>query len=32
LICGKAWHEKKMAADAAWAIPGVTAVHDRLAF
>lgn len=26
----KAWYEKKMASDAAWAIPGVTAVHDNL--
>jgi osmotically-inducible protein OsmY len=26
----KAWHERKLAEDAAWAIPGVTAVHDNL--
>jgi osmotically-inducible protein OsmY len=26
----KAWYEKKMAWDAAWAIPGVTTVHDNL--
>jgi len=26
----KAWHEKQLVTDAAWAIPGVTAVHDNL--
>ncbi|MBY0563218.1 MAG: BON domain-containing protein [Hyphomonadaceae bacterium] len=26
----KAWHERKIAEDAAWAIPGVTAVHDNI--
>lgn len=26
----KAWHERKLAEDAAWAIPGVTAVHDNI--
>ncbi|MBI1361779.1 MAG: BON domain-containing protein [Alphaproteobacteria bacterium] len=25
-----AWHERKMAEDAAWAIPGVSEVHDNL--
>jgi osmotically-inducible protein OsmY len=26
----KAWRERKIAEDAAWAIPGVTAVHDNI--
>lgn len=26
----KAWHERKLAEDAAWAIPGVTSVHDNI--
>lgn len=26
----KAWHERKLAEDAAWAIPGVTAVRDNI--
>lgn len=26
----KAWHERKLAEDAAWAIPGVTAVQDNI--
>ena len=26
----KAWHERKLAEDAAWAIPGVTAVDDNI--
>jgi osmotically-inducible protein OsmY len=25
-----AWRERKIAEDAAWAIPGVTAVHDNI--
>lgn len=26
----KAWHERQLAEDAAWAIPGVTSVHDNI--
>jgi osmotically-inducible protein OsmY len=26
----KAWYERKMAEDAAWAIPGVTEVNDKI--
>lgn len=26
----KAWHERRIAENAAWAIPGVTAVHDNI--